>query len=290
MSKQLQLFAAGEIEKPKPKRPNKGKGSAIVYYDYESYVAKFTDNPKTTDDTFTPRDVYEAVVQYVSEVYDMTDKVILRPFFPGGDYENAEYPENGVVIDNPPFSLFTKICRFYTAREIPFFLFGPGMTIGSCTKYCTAVITGGSGIEFTNKALVRCNFASNLFGDTLIMTAPRLLELIEACPSQTQKANLPCYEYPEEMLSVSAMQTIGGGGVEFAVKRSEAVVIRGLDEHPKGKEALFGDHWLISKAKAKAMAKAKAKAKAIIKIPLSKREKAIVKRLSENDHDDKQTD
>jgi len=143
---ELYLFDDEEI-RPKPKRPQRSGGSAnpIVFKDYDSYVAKFTEKERTTDDTFTPKDVYEAVLQYVREVYDMADKVVLRPFYPGGDFENAEYPENGVVVDNPPFSIFTKIVRFYCDRRIPFFLFGPGMTIGSCTRYCTAVILGVGG-------------------------------------------------------------------------------------------------------------------------------------------------
>ena len=272
---ELYLFDDEEI-RPKPKRPQRSGGSAnpIVFKDYDSYVAKFTEKERTTDDTFTPKDVYEAVLQYVREVYDMTDKVVLRPFYPGGDFENAEYPENGVVVDNPPFSIFTKIVRFYSDRRIPFFLFGPGMTIGSCTRYCTAVILGGGGITFENKAVVRCNFASNLFGDTVIMTAPRLTELISKCESQVQKVDLPTYEYPEELLSVSTMQTLAGGDVEFSVSRKECEIVRRLDAVD-----LFGGHWLLSKAKAKA----KAKAKDIIKIHLSEREKRIVKRLGEHE-------
>ena len=108
----MDLFGNEDL-RPKVKRPARGSQSSIVFHDYESFLAKFADNPKTTDDCFTPKDVYEAVVKYVGTVIDMSDKVVLRPFFPGGDYENAEYPENGVVIDNPPFSLFTKICAMH---------------------------------------------------------------------------------------------------------------------------------------------------------------------------------
>ena len=153
MNVQLNLFGEEEL-RPKAKRPARGSQSSIVFHDYESFLAKFADNPKTTDDCFTPKDVYEAVVQYVGTVIDLSDKVILRPFFPGGDYENAEYPENGVVIDNPPFSLFTKICAFYSARQIPFFIFGNGLTIGRCYKFCTAVVVD-SLIVFENGAKVQ---------------------------------------------------------------------------------------------------------------------------------------
>ena len=91
-------------------KPSGGSQNPIVFQDYDSFVAKFSvANAKTTDDCYTPKDVYEAVVEYVSTITDMSGKQILRPFYPGGDYMNAEYPEDGVVIDNPPFSMFTKM-------------------------------------------------------------------------------------------------------------------------------------------------------------------------------------
>lgn len=284
---QLDLFQTESPSVPDAPKPMKtarcgGSRNPIIFHDYESYVAKFRDLPKTTDDTYTPPDVYEAVLQYLREEGKLTDDhTILRPFYPGGDYERAEYPENGIVIDNPPFSMFSKICKFYTARHIPFFLFGPGMTIATVCTYATAVIIN-TGLVFENGANVRVNFASSLFPDVAMMTAPRLNDLIRACPSQNQKKELPSYETPDELLSVSDLQTICNGGIDFAVRRSECVRVRSLDLHPK-KGGLFGDHFLIAKAKAKVKAKAKAKAKAKVKrtihIPLSEREQRIVARL-----------
>ena len=242
----------------KAKRNNKG-GSAnpIVFHDYESYVAKFQDKEKTTDDTYTPKDVYEAVVSYVGEMFDLTDKQILRPFYPGGDYENAEYPDNGVVIDNPPFSIFTKICKFYSENNIPFFLFGPGMTIMSVIKYCTVVIANAS-LIFENKANVKCNFATNIFDPNIaVMTVPMLSRLLNECPSQNITVDMPIIEKPDIVLSVSDLQTISHGGIEFVVKRNECAIIKEF-----GGRALFGNHILITQAKAKAKAKAQAKAKA----------------------------
>ena len=272
--KQLELFQAPPSvpDAPKPMETARSGRSRnpIIFHDYESYVAKFRDLPKTTDDTYTPPDVYEAVLQYLREEGKLTDAhTILRPFYPGGDYERAEYPENGIVIDNPPFSMFSKICKFYTARHIPFFLFGPGMTIATVSTYATAVIIN-TGLVFENGANVRVNFASSLFPDVALMTAPRLNDLIRACPSQNQKKELPIYDTPDELLSVSDLQTICNGGIDFAVRRSECVRVRSLDLHPK-RGGLFGDHFLI--------AKAKAKAKRAIHIPLSEREQRIVERL-----------
>lgn len=261
---------------------HKQRGSShnpIVFHDYESFVAKFADLPKTTDDCYTPPDVFEAVVQYVGSVIDLTDKVICRPFYPGGDYETAEYPANGIVIDNPPFSIFKKIVEFYVNRRIPFFLFGPALTIFNVCKICTAVISD-SGIKFNNGAVSPCNFATNLFGDIVAMTAPKLHDLIKACVSQNNANPLPKYAYPSEICSVANMQMMCKRGVEFAVKRDECRVICNLDNYPK--KHLFGNHLLISsqKAKSKAVLFRPIQYPDALKIELSDREKAMVARLS----------
>jgi hypothetical protein len=257
------------------KRKKRGGGSSnpIVFHDYESYIAKFEDKEKTTDDTYTPQDVYEAVVRYVGTVTDLTGKVILRPFYPGGDYENAEYPENGVVIDNPPFSLFKKICVFYASRNIPFFLFGPGMTIMCICDVCTAVFINRN-IKYENKADVRTNFASNLYGDIIATTAPELDRMIGACESQNKKVNLPKFRYPAHLVSASDMHTICGGGIEFSVKRASAEKVCKI-----GARNLFGDHLLCSTQTGAAKEAAKEAAKDIKEIKMSERDIRTVEYL-----------
>ena len=252
------------------KKRTGGSKNPIVFHDYESFIKKFTENPKTTDECWTPQDVWEAVRDFVDTIYPLKDKQILRPFYPGGDYKNAEYPENGVVIDNPPFSMFTSICKFYQERDIPFFLFGPGLTIFSVIKYGCSVVVVANQLTFSNGAKVRCNFATNLLGDNVCLASPRLSRILEECPSQDEKVNLACYNYPEELLSCSDLQTIASGNEEFAVRWNEATYCRNLDNHPK-KCCLFGNHLLV--------AKAKAKAKAAIPIRLSEREERIVEGL-----------
>lgn len=163
-------------------------------------------------------------------------------------------------------------------HNIPFFLFGPALTIFSCCKHGgTAVVIGGH-IEFSNGAKVPCNFASNLFGNVLALSSPRLGELIEKCPSQNVVVALPKYDYPDNLLSVSDLQTLARGGVEFIVERESCTRIRNLAAMPKGK-SLFGNHYLLSSAKAKVKAKAKAKAENRIPVPLSPSEIEIVDSL-----------
>lgn len=99
-----------------------------VFEDYEGFVEKFKPK-KTTDDCYTPAAVYTAVLDWVRANAAIDGRPIVRPFFPGGDYENFAYPENCVVVDNPPFSIVTKIARFYQSKGIAFFLFAPHLTL-----------------------------------------------------------------------------------------------------------------------------------------------------------------
>ena len=64
---------------------------------YDAFVEKFKPK-KTTDDCYTPPLVYEAVKDWACETYGIDPDTILRPFYPGGDYEHAEYPPGCVVL------------------------------------------------------------------------------------------------------------------------------------------------------------------------------------------------
>ena len=88
---------------------------------YEDFVNKFKPK-KTTDDCYTPPAIYEAVKNWACNKYGILPDSIVRPFYPGGDYEHYPYPAGCTVLDNPPFSILTKICEFYLANDIKFFL------------------------------------------------------------------------------------------------------------------------------------------------------------------------
>ena len=75
-----------------------------------------------------PPEVYEKIKQWAVNKYKLDGRPIVRPFYPGGDYEHFEYPENCVVIDNQPFSISAKIIDFYLERGIDFFIFAPALT------------------------------------------------------------------------------------------------------------------------------------------------------------------
>lgn len=104
--------------------------------EYEEFIDKFKPR-RTTDDCFTPPDVYEAVVGWLRDKGMISDAAhIVRPFYPGGDFERFAYKPEDVVVDNPPFSIFTKICKTLAARGVRFFLFGPHLTLFSGGGEC----------------------------------------------------------------------------------------------------------------------------------------------------------
>lgn len=90
--------------------------------EYDAFTEKFKPK-KTTDDCYTPPLVYDAIRDWACSEYGIDPACIVRPFYPGGDYERFDYPDACVVLDNPPFSILSKICEFYIDRGIAFFLF-----------------------------------------------------------------------------------------------------------------------------------------------------------------------
>ena len=79
--------------------------------EYDAFVAKF-EPKKSTDDCYTPPLVYEAIKNWACAEYGIDPESIVRPFYPGGDYEHFDYPEGAVVLDNPPFSILSQMCTF----------------------------------------------------------------------------------------------------------------------------------------------------------------------------------
>ena len=68
-----------------------------------------------------PPQIYDAIKRYACDRYQIDESKIIRPFYPGDDYENEEYPEDCFVLDNPPFSILSRICDFYVQKGIRFF-------------------------------------------------------------------------------------------------------------------------------------------------------------------------
>lgn len=85
--------------------------------EYAAFVEKFKPK-KTTDDCYTPENVYDAVADWTAWEYGVERSSFVRPFWPGGDYQRYDYPEGCVVVDNPPFSILSRIVGWYQDHGI----------------------------------------------------------------------------------------------------------------------------------------------------------------------------
>ena len=275
--KQLDLF--GEEVRPKAKYVQGQVGKDY----YDEFTEKF--KPKlTTDDCYTPVEVYEAILGWLREKVDIEGCNIVRPFWPGGDYEAYDYKEDDVVVDNPPFSILAGILRFYQGRGIRFFLFGPQLTLFSSSSSLT-YIPCACPVEYANGAKVNTGFISNLFGDVFAMSAPDLRKRIMEAQEKAKgngSMSLPRYEYPPEVLTSSMLGYLSTHGVEFKVMRDEVspVLLSALASQRAVGKGIYGKGLLISEKKAaeKKAAEKKAAEKVIV-WELSDVEREAVRRI-----------
>lgn len=145
--------------------------------EYKAFVDKFKPK-KTTDDCYTPDNIFEAVKNWAVNEYHLEGREIVRPFWPGGDYERHPYPEGCVVIDNPPFSILAQIVRTYENNGIDFFLFAPYLTNFGSGQRCSHIITATQ-ITYENGANVPTAFVTNL-DEYCLRAVPELNRIIKA--------------------------------------------------------------------------------------------------------------
>lgn len=247
--------------------------------EYQVFVEKFKPK-KTTDDCYTPPLIYETVKNWACEKYGIDPEKIVRPFYPGGDYEHFDYSNGAVVLDNPPFSIISKICTFYLDRDIPFFLFAPSLTAFSARSATmrTNHIICDAGIVYENGAVVKTSFVTSFGGDVIAQTAPDLSRAVnnaveKICREQTRE--LPKYTYPYHVLTATMLQKYSHYGIDFSVKRGECEFISALDVQRESKKTIFGGGLLLSERMAAERMAAERMAE--------ERENAIVWELSERE-------
>ena len=239
------------------------RGKRGDFNDYEKFITKFK-AAKTTDDCYTPQPIYEAVVDYVFRKGNLPeDTEIVRPFRPNGDYTTEEYPEGCVVIDNPPFSILSKIVRFYVARGIKFFLFAPALTLFNAVPVlCTKIVCGVS-VTYANKAKVSTSFITNIFGDNAIICDNELYTTIREIDERLQKEStkeLTKIIYPDNVVSAALLQKIAKR-LTFVIPASEMKPIKSA-----GGVSIFGGGYLLSSKAAAERAAAERAAVEVVKL------------------------
>ena len=232
--------------------------------EYQDFLDKF-EAKHTTDDCYTPAKVYDAVAAYVERTYQVSRESFVRPFYPGGDYQNEKYIPGAVVVDNPPFSILAEIIRFYSEKKIPFFLFAPALTLfssaamSSCSCICINVA-----ITYENGATIATSFVTNMDPeDVRARSCPELFKAVDdankANLAETRK-ELPTYSYPYEVITAPMIGRYSKYGVEFMVPRSRSEPIDSLEAQTKAGKAIFGKGLLISEKTAQAHERAEAEA------------------------------
>lgn len=245
--------------------------------EYEAFVEKFKPK-KTTDDCYTPPEVYEVVLQYVREKCNIEGLEVLRPFYPGGDYESVQYDENCVVIDNPSFSIISQIIRFYNAKGVKYFLFAPHLTLFSTNQDYTAIVASAD-IVYENGAKVKTSFVTNMMGDVKILGDAELRQRLQAI-TDTNKVNLPIYQYPDNVITVSKIASLVEKGENIVIMKKDVTFCRQLESQKPQKKALFGSGFLASHSVAKELvAKELSKKEEVIYWELSDAEHSIIKQL-----------
>ena len=249
--------------------------------EYQQFVEKFN-TKKTTDDCYTPDLVYAAVVEWVEQEYGVKRENFVRPFYPGGDFEKYDYKPESIVVDNPPFSIMTKITDFYCDRGIKFFLFCSGLTSysGAVSKKKCAVVGAYADIEYANGAKVKTSFLTNLEpDDVLLRTAPDLTKKVEKASNDSKEdRKLPKYSYPMNLITAAMLGYMSLHDTVFVVKKSDAYFIRELDSQKAEGQAIFGGGFLLSE-------KAAAEKAAARVWELSDRERKIIEELGDDEEE-----
>lgn len=251
----LQRYEAGAIAPTTESLPSSLWIYNVIFIsmtntDYQNFVQKF--EPKlTTDDCYTPEYVYSEVISWLGDHVDMSAQEVVRPFYPGGDYEAYPYPDNAIVVDNPPFSILSKIVRYYNSRGIKFFLFAPALTsAGSIRDQRVCNIITGAQIIYHNGAKVSTSFISNLFPHISIWIAGDLCTRIERCQSKTSISRSK-HIYPKQVATSATLLKFARHGLTLKIDQNHTQYISKLDAQARYKKGIYGGGYLLSRGATK---------------------------------------
>ena len=217
--------------------------------DYKKFVDKFKAK-KTTDDCYTPANVYEVICRWACKEYGIDPARIVRPFWPGADYQRFEYEHDAVVLDNPPFSILTQIIYFYLEYDIKFFLFTPYLTnLGICRgdRRVQHIVTEAD-ITYENGATVNTSFITNL-DRWFIRSAPDLNDAIARADAENRAKmtkSVPKYEYPGEVIRSTDIGYLSCHGVDFRIGDQDVAFTAVLDQQRQKEKSIYGAGFLLS--------------------------------------------
>ncbi len=225
---------------------------------YEEFVDKFKPK-KTTDDCYTPDVIYKAVKDWAIKEMNWGGRTVVRPFWPGGDFESYDYPADCVVIDNPPFSIITKVVKFYEDRGIDYFLFAPHLTCIDIRAAHSRICVGVQ-VTYENGAVVCTSFVASR--GPLIRSAPGLYRILNEANAANIKAKKapprPVYTYPDNVMTSSTVGLFSKYGIEY--REDIGVFVRAMDAQREAGKGIFGSGYIVPEEAARKAQEAARKA------------------------------
>lgn len=211
-------------------------GTQTKSKNYNDFVEKF--KPKlTTDDCYTPPEIYEVVKNYAHTIATFNDSQIIRPFKPGGNYQAEDYT-NKIVLDNPPFSKISEIIKYYQENEIKFFVFAPHLTLFNAARYATAIVANVR-IKYCNGAYVNTSFITNLCDPQIkIIVTNKIFDEV----NKVQKKNTqPTVTLDNNVITAARIRKVNK---EVIIK--EAEVLQYIRNNPTDKKKIFWGGYIVA--------------------------------------------
>lgn len=250
-------------------------GNVKRHGNYEAFLERYTKKPscKNTDELYTPKAVYDAVLKWVQDnCPSINGKRIMRPFRPGGDYKAEDY-EGAVVVDNPPFSIESLITKWYVDHGVHFFLFSPGLTLfrGSTILDKLTFVASFAEVEYVHneqvKAKIPTSFITNIpdLATYQLISAPELRDAItKAQDNKEEKAKLTRTEYSPNIVTSCRLGMLAEVGIPMRVRREETLWWR-KNVIKRGHVDIFGGAFVVSDRVAAAVKEAIARKERPIK-------------------------
>lgn len=253
-------------------------------------------NINSTDECYTPPAVYDTVLDYAVDRYDLQGKHIVRPFIPGGDYQKYAYDENDVVIDNPPFSMTTEITKWYINHGIPFFLFINGIYGVSLSRglhgKATVIVTNAN-VSFYNKGnekRIKLGFVTNMEPKNIIIRGDATLT--NRLNGLVKKKSFKRFNYPDNFLKNNDILAALQRNVELKLTTDNCLFEDNLDYHKAQMHAtsqrmdVFGGGYLVNdKLYAEFKGSLKHDLPNTYRVTLSTREQKLIEQLNEKTGD-----
>ena len=164
-----------------------------------------------------------------------------------------------MVIDNPPFSIMTKVVKFYEERGIDYFLFAPHLTNLGIRAAHSHICVGVS-VTYENGAVVNTSFVASR--GPLIRSAPDLYRILDEANAANIKAKKapprPVYTYPDNVMTSSSVALFSKYGIEY--REDIGVFVRAMDAQREAGKGIFGAGYIVPEEAARKAQEAARKA------------------------------